>query len=111
MGVLMSGILVVMIASDEISSRAAKNILMAMVQTGGDPHEIMKTESLEQVSDEAHLKEIVRAILLANPVAVADYKQGKTNVLQFLVGRAMGDLKGKGNPGVLQKLMKEELER
>jgi len=35
---------------------------------------------------------------------VEDYKAGKTNALQFLVGKAMAELKGRGNPGVLRTL-------
>ncbi|MEK9161370.1 MAG: hypothetical protein AAB822_01280 [Patescibacteria group bacterium] len=45
-----------------------------------------------------------------NPVIAEDFKNGKENVLQFLVGQGMKISKGKANPGALQKLLKEKLQ-
>ncbi len=103
--------LIELISQEKVSSRSAKDILAKMFETSGDPHEIMKTGSLEQVSDETHLREVARAIVLAHPDTLSDYKKGKMNALQFLVGKAMAELRGKGNPQVLQKIFKEELEK
>jgi len=101
--------LVVMADKKEISSRTAKDILAKMVETGLDPRAIVKTEGLTQVSDEGRLKEIAQRIIVENPKPVEDYKKGKTPALQALVGKAMGQLRGSGNPEVLQKIFKELL--
>ena len=101
--------LIGLIASGKLNSRSAKDILMMMFKTGGDPHELMKSGGMQQVSDEGELKKIVHEIIAANPAVVADYKKGKLPALEALIGRAMGKLKGRGNPEVLRRLFLEEL--
>lgn len=101
--------LIELISHGKISSRSAKDILRRMFETGADPNEILRDQGLEQVSDEAVLREAAEKIIAANPAAVADYKKGKSNALQFLVGKAMAELKGKGNPGVFQKILRKAL--
>lgn len=99
--------LIELISHNKVSSRSAKDILRKMFDTGLDPHAILKQEGLEQVSDEGELAAVVKKIIDANPVAVSDFKKGKEAALQFLVGKAMGELRGKGNPQVLQKILRE----
>lgn len=101
--------LIMLVHKKEISSRGAKDILVKMLETGLDPREIMKSENLTQVSDESSLKPLAEKIVGENPKAVEDFKKGKSNALQFLVGKAMAVLKGSGNPTVLQKIFKEVL--
>ncbi|MEK7478847.1 MAG: Asp-tRNA(Asn)/Glu-tRNA(Gln) amidotransferase subunit GatB [Patescibacteria group bacterium] len=101
--------LIDMIFKKEISSRVAKDLIVRMIDTGLDPREIVKSEGLNQISDEGGLEETVKKIISANPKAVEDYRAGKTNALQFLVGKAMAELKGRGNPGVLRALFDEML--
>lgn len=101
--------LIELISHNKVSSRSAKDILRKMFGSGKDPHEILKSEGLEQVSDEVALRDLAKKIIGENPKAIEDFKKGKENALQFLVGRAMGTLKGKGNPGILQKIFREEL--
>lgn len=101
--------LIALAAKGDISSRAAKDVLVKMAETGLDAHQIMKQENLGQISDEGGLAAAVREVLAENPSAVMDYKKGKGNALQFLIGKAMAKLKGRGNPAVLQELFKKEL--
>ncbi|TSC96947.1 MAG: aspartyl-tRNA(Asn)/glutamyl-tRNA (Gln) amidotransferase subunit B [Parcubacteria group bacterium Athens1014_26] len=101
--------LIEMIDKKEVSSRIAKDLLYKMAKTGGDPRQIVKEEGLHQVSGEEELIVIVNKIIEENSGAVADYKKGKTTALQFLVGKAMAALRGKGNPQVLQKLFRDNL--
>lgn len=98
-----------MISKNEISSRTGKDLLLRMFESGADPKEIVKSEGLGQVSGEGDLLEIVKAVIRENPKAVEDYRKGKGNALQFMVGKAMAALKGRGNPAVLQELLKKEL--
>lgn len=99
--------LIELVYTKQISSRSAKDVLKRMMETGLDPADIVKDEGLAQVSDEGRLQEVAKQIIAANPAAVADYKKGKENALQFLVGKAMAQLKGAGNPEALKKLFKE----
>jgi aspartyl-tRNA(Asn)/glutamyl-tRNA(Gln) amidotransferase subunit B len=93
----------------KISSRAAKDILAKMVETGVDPSNLMEQENLAQVSDENSLKPVIEKIIKENPQPVSDYKKGKTNALQFLVGKAMAELRGRGNPEVLRRIFEKLL--
>lgn len=101
--------LIELIATDKISSRTAKDVLKKMFDTGMDPAAIVEDEGLSQVSDEGKLNEVAKKIIAANPAAVADYKKGKENALQFLFGKAMAELRGSGNPAALKEILKKLL--
>lgn len=101
--------LIMMLVRKEISSRTAKDLLVKMLESGVDPKTLVENEGLSQVSGEAELTEIVKKILSENPKAIEDYKKGKMNALQFLVGKAMAALRGRGNPEVLRSLLEKEL--
>lgn len=92
-----------------IGSRQAKEALRKMFETGVDPEDIVKSEGLETVSDSVELEKVVKVVLEENPSAVADYKKGKTASMQFLVGKAMAVLKGRGNPGALKDILEKAL--
>ncbi len=99
--------LVELIHTGKINSRVAKDVLLKMFETGLDPSVIIEEGGLSQISDEGKLKEVAGRVIAANPAAIADYKKGKSNALQFLVGKAMAELKGSGNPRVLQEVFKK----
>src|SRR3989344_5280679 len=101
--------LVAMAGNREISSRAAKDVLKIMFEEGGNPEKIVKEKGLAQTSDGSFIKNIVEEVIKNNPIAVEEFKNGKENALQFLVGQGMKLSKGKANPEVLQKLLKEKL--
>ncbi len=97
------------IYSGRVSSRTAKDILRKMIETGGDPENILKNEGLEQVSDEGELLKTVHKIISENKDIVERYKSGKENAIQALVGKAMAELRGAGNPIALLELFKKEI--
>lgn len=101
--------LILLADSGKINSRSAKDILRHMYEKGGDPVALLKELGLEQVSDEAELMKIAEKIVLENPKPAEQYKAGKEEVLMFFVGRAMGQLKGSGNPKILQEVFKKLL--
>lgn len=101
--------LIELIEKDEVSSRMAKDILKEMIETGIDPHQIIKEKGFVQVSDESIINETIQKIIDNNSKVLEDYKKGNTNSAQFLVGQIMRELKGKGNPGIINKLLQEKL--
>jgi len=101
--------LIVLIFKGEISSRLAKDILKEMFLTGLDPKQIIQEKGLKQISDEELLKQIVEEVIKENPKAVDDYKKGKENTLQFLIGQAMRKSKGQGNPEIFRNILKANL--
>ncbi|MFA5386214.1 MAG: Asp-tRNA(Asn)/Glu-tRNA(Gln) amidotransferase subunit GatB [Candidatus Paceibacterota bacterium] len=98
-----------MIDKKEVSTRTAKDVLKIMLDTGRDPLEIIESEGLKQISDESGIIEVVKKVISENPKPVEDYKKGKENAIQALIGKAMGQLKGRANPESLKKLIKENL--
>jgi aspartyl-tRNA(Asn)/glutamyl-tRNA(Gln) amidotransferase subunit B len=64
---------------------------------------------LQQVSDEAWLRELVAQVLRDNPEAVERYRSGRTNVLGFLVGQVLQRSQGKANPKLVTQLLQQQL--
>ena len=93
----------------KISSRGAKDIIAIVIQDGGTPKEIAKRKLLFQESDEGVLKDILEKVLKSNVPVVNEYKAGKEQALQFLVGQAMKETKGSANPEKVQSLLKKIL--
>ncbi len=94
----------------EISSSAAQMVLDVMYQEGKDPSDIIREKDLAQVSDASALAELVAAVIAKNPSVVAEFKGGKANALQFLVGQVMKESKGKANPQLVAGILTEKLQ-
>ena len=105
------GKLVILIDKGTISSSIGKKVLEELFENPRDPEEIIKEKGWIQISDEGAIKELVNKILEANPQSIADFKAGKDRALGFLVGQAMKETKGKANPGMLNKMFLEELNK
>lgn len=101
--------MVARIEKGTISNTAGKTVLTVMLETGAQPDAIIAEKGLAQISDTSALQAIVKTVLANNTNAVADYKNGKTNVLGFLVGQCMKASKGQGNPAVMKALLEAEL--
>ncbi len=101
--------LINMLASGTISSPAAKSLLKKMFETGGDPSQLLESEQLAQVSDEAEIERIAREIIEKNPKAVGDFKSGKQNALQFLIGQMMAQTRGTINPQTAEQVLQKFL--
>ncbi|OGF70209.1 glutaminyl-tRNA synthase (glutamine-hydrolyzing) subunit B [Candidatus Giovannonibacteria bacterium RIFCSPHIGHO2_02_FULL_44_11] len=97
--------LIKMLFNNEITSRVAKDVLRHMVEVGGDPSTIVEEKGLKQVSDSGTLEAMAKKIIDANPSAIADYKKGKQQSLQFLVGQMMKETKGAANPDTIKEIL------
>jgi len=103
--------LVNLIDEGTISGTIAKKVFAKMFDTGKAPGTIVKEEGLEVVSDEGAIVEAVKKVIVANPQSVADYKGGKEKAIGFLVGQVMRETKGKANPQIVNKVLREELNK
>lgn len=99
-----------LIAKGTISSKLAKKVLKEMLATGKSPTVIVEEKGWVQISDEGQLKEEVTKVLENNPQSIEDYKNGKDRALGFLVGQVMKATKGKANPQLVNKLIREAIE-
>ena len=94
---------------NKINSSAAQILLREMFITGKDPHTVLEEKDLKQIDDSSSLEAVVEKIIKANPGPANDYKNGKESALQYLVGQAMKETKGKANPQKLQELFRSKL--
>ncbi|MEX2461617.1 MAG: Asp-tRNA(Asn)/Glu-tRNA(Gln) amidotransferase subunit GatB [Paenibacillaceae bacterium] len=94
-----------------ISSKIAKTVFKAMLESGKLPKIIVEEQGLVQISDEGAIQAEVEKIVNNNPQSVADFKAGKEKAVGFLVGQVMKETKGKANPGLVNKLILECLNR
>ena len=98
------------IESGEISSKIAKTIFEEMLASAKAPEVIIEEKGLKQISDEGELGRIASELLAANPEQVEQYRAGKTKVIGFFVGQMMKQTRGRGNPAVINRLLKEKLD-
>ena len=101
--------LIKLIKQGKVSNLAAKDIFTKMFETGEDPSNLLDSMGLAQVSDESVILDAVRKVLAANPKGVADAKVKGDKAFGFLVGQTMKELQGKGNPQVINEILKKEL--
>lgn len=105
------GEMIKLIEKGTISSKIARTVFKEMVETGKEPAKIVEEQGLVQISDEGALKQIVADAIAANPQAVEDYKAGNERAAGFFVGQVMKQTKGKANPAMVNKLIKEAIEK
>jgi aspartyl-tRNA(Asn)/glutamyl-tRNA(Gln) amidotransferase subunit B len=100
-----------MIYKNEISSRVAKTVLVEMFNTGVDPSSFVDDNNLRQMQDSGELEKIIKEVIEKNPKAVADFKAGKQNSVQFLAGQVMAATRGTANPDKARALLLEILSK
>jgi len=103
------GYLVGLVDSEKISGKIAKYVFTDMMESGGDPREIVRDRGLEQVTDRGALEPIVEGLLAAHPDKVHEYRNGKTGLLGFFVGQVMRETRGTANPELVQELVRQKL--
>ena len=103
--------MVKLLADGTISSKIAKKVFAETVESGKAPKVIMEEQGLVQISDPEQLKAFVTEALDNNPQSIEDFKNGKGKATGFLVGQIMKISKGQANPQMVNKILKEELEK
>ena len=101
--------LIQMVAAGEINRTVAKTVFEEIFEHNVDPAVYVEEKGLKVVNDEGALKATIEGILAANPQSIAYYKGGKEKAMGFLVGQTMKAMKGKADPGMVNKLLKELL--
>jgi aspartyl-tRNA(Asn)/glutamyl-tRNA(Gln) amidotransferase subunit B len=96
-------------AKGEISGGQAKEIFEIVLKTGRDPVEVAETEGLKQTSDTGAIETAVDTVLAANADKVEQYKGGKEALFGFFVGQTMKAMQGKGNPQLVNQVLKAKL--
>lgn len=98
-----------LIADGTISSKIAKKVFQELIQKGGSAQKVVEKNGWVQLSDPSKLIPMVNEVLDKNPQSIEDFKNGKDRAIGFLVGQIMKATKGQANPGIVNKLLNEEL--
>jgi len=94
-----------------INNKVAKEVFEKIYSENIDPEQYVEEHGLKSVSDEGALRSVIEEIVAANPQSVEDYKGGKKKAIGFLVGQTMKAMKGKADPGAVNKILQEVLEK
>ena len=94
-----------------INSSVAKEVFEKIFTEDVDPDKYVEEKGLKTVNDTGALQAVVEKVIADNPQAVADYKGGKEKALGALVGQTMKAMKGKANPGMVNQMLKELLDK
>ena len=98
-----------LMADGTINGRIAKDVFEAVVESGEAPDVLVEKRGLRQVTDTAAIDAAVGKVLAANPDKVAEYRGGKEKIYGFLVGQVMREMRGKGNPALVNEALKQAL--
>ena len=101
--------LINLIKDGTISGKIAKTVFEEMINEDKDPRIIIDTKGLKQQSDPKAIEELINKVIQNNAEKVTEYKSGKDKLFGFFVGQAMKESKGKGNPQLINKILKEKL--
>ena len=103
------GALLDLIADKTVSGSLAKQVFEAMIETGKAPGEIVEERGLKQVTDTGAIEAAVADVLANNADKVAEYRSGKDKLFGFFVGQTMKAMQGKGNPALVNEVVKKLL--
>ncbi len=100
-----------LVKAGTINLNTAKKVLDVLYIEGGDPAAIVQARGLAQVSDEGPIVVAIEAVLAAHPKEVAGVLAGQDKLAKFLMGQVMRELRGRGEPGAVQRLLDAALEK
>ena len=92
-----------------INRPVAKEVFEKIFTNDIDPEIYVEENGLKIEADDGTLRSTIEGIVAANPQSVADYHAGKKKAIGFLVGQTMKAMKGKADPGMVNKILAEIL--
>jgi aspartyl-tRNA(Asn)/glutamyl-tRNA(Gln) amidotransferase subunit B len=97
------------IADGTVSGKAAKQVLFAIAEGGGEPDDVIERLGLRQISDAGALEAAVGNVIAANAKLVDDYRSGREKAFNALVGQVMKATQGKANPAQVNEILRRQL--
>ena len=101
--------LLTLVKENKINDATAKEILIKLIEKPFSPSEHVNKEKLEMVSSSEELESMCKEVVKNNKAVVGDYKSGKQEALNYLIGQVMRLSKGKANPKEVEKILKRLL--
>ncbi|MFL2838058.1 MAG: Asp-tRNA(Asn)/Glu-tRNA(Gln) amidotransferase subunit GatB [Pseudohongiellaceae bacterium] len=102
-------VLIKRIIDNTISGKIAKTVFDAMLEDSASVDEIITAKGLKQVTDNGAIESLVDEVIANNPEQVQQFRDGKEQVLGYLVGQAMKLSQGKANPGQVNQMLREKM--
>ena len=99
-----------MVEDNKLSTKQAREVLNKALEEDKNPLDLVKSMNVSQISDETEILKVINEVLEENPNLVEDYKNGK-KVFDYIIGQIMKKTRGRVNPGITSKLLREELEK
>ena len=103
--------LIKMVEDGTISSKQAKEVLFTSLTENKEPSSVVEEKGMKQIGDTDTISKVVEEVLTENPTSIDQYKAGKTNIVDFLVGQVMKKTRGQANPAMTRTMMIEEIEK
>ena len=101
--------LIARIKDNTISGKIAKAVFEAMIEDSTNVDDIIEEKGLKQVTDIGEIAKLVNEVIANNPEQVEQFREGKEQVLSYLVGQAMKLSRGKANPAQVNQILREKL--
>ena len=101
--------LIDLIDTNKISIKQAKDILPKALEEGKDPVKLVNELGITQITDEGELTKIIREVIAENPTQLEAYKTNP-KLFDYFIGQTMKKTKGKANPAMTAKILKQELD-
>ena len=105
------GQLILRIEDGTISGKIAKEIFEKLWSSDNEVDEIIKSEGLEQVTDDKEIESMIDKVINNNPEQLEQYRSGKDRLFGFFVGQVMKASQGKANPKQVNDILRKKLEK
>ena len=103
--------LIKMVEDSTISSKQAKEVLFTCLTENKEPSKVVEEKGMKQIGDTDTISKVVEEVLTENPTSIDQYKAGRTNIVDFLVGQVMKKTRGQANPAMTRNMIIEEIEK
>lgn len=101
--------MITMITDGVISGKIAKVLLPELVVSGGSPAAMVEERGLKQITDAGEIGALVEGVLAANPKEVDLYRNGKTKLFGFFVGKVLAASGGRADPQRTNDIVQQQL--
>ena len=103
--------LIKLVSNGDISSKQGKEVLYRSLEEEIEPIKIVEKEGMKQIGGSDEILKVVTEVLEEQPQSIEQYKNGRTNIVDFLVGQVMKKTRGQANPAMARSMMIEEIEK
>ena len=103
--------LIKLVSDAKISSKQGKEVLYRSLDEKKNPTKIVEEEGMKQIGGTDEILKVVTEVLDEHADGIEQYKNGRTNIVDFLVGQVMKKTRGQANPAMARSMMIEEIEK